>query len=139
MSSLKQFTIGQLAQEVDIPASTVRYYERIGLLVPEERSHGNYRLYSQASLRRLHFIRAAQSIGFTLDDIDLLLGAQDGKAPSCQKVQGLIEDRLSDIGTRLKNLRHVQRLLKSSLRKCRGAARPKCCHVIELLEAASLR
>jgi MerR family mercuric resistance operon transcriptional regulator len=139
MPGSRQFTIGQLAREVEIPASTVRYYERIGLLVPEDRSHGNYRLYSQASLRRLHFIRAAQSIGFTLDDIELLLGAQDGKTPSCQKVQGLIEDRLSDIGTRLKNLRQVQRLLRSSLQKCRGAAQPKCCHVIELLEATSLR
>ena len=48
-----QFTIGRLAKKVQIPASTVRYYERIGLLEPEDRSQGNYRLYGRASLRRL--------------------------------------------------------------------------------------
>ncbi len=78
MRSKRDFTIGALARAAEIAVTTVRYYERIGLLVPDDRSSGNYRLYSPASLRRLKFIRAAQSIGFTLDDVQALLGAQDG-------------------------------------------------------------
>ena len=49
----KQYTISQLAQAADIPTTTVRYYERVGLVEPEDRTVGNYRLYSEESLRKL--------------------------------------------------------------------------------------
>jgi len=133
----RQFTIGQLARETHIPATTLRYYERIGLLLPDGRSQGNYRQYCQESLRRLEFIRAAQSTGFTLDDIRALLGAQHGKPPSCRDVQGLIKDRLAEIDQRLSGLKHMQKLLRSSLAKCEKTTRARCCHVIEALEAES--
>jgi MerR family mercuric resistance operon transcriptional regulator len=137
MPADRQFTIGRLAEKVEIPASTVRYYERIGLLEPEDRSQGNYRLYGQASLRRLRFIRAAQSIGFTLDDIRLLMGAQNRRTPSCRDVQHLIAVRLTEIDKQMANLRQVQTVLKASAAKCRKTQRPRCCHVIESLEAIS--
>jgi DNA-binding transcriptional MerR regulator len=134
----RQITIGQLGQRAGIPSSTVRYYERIGLLVPEDRSQGNYRLYGQASLVRLRLIRAAQSIGFTLDDIQALLG-ESGREPSCHEVQQLLEKRLDDITQRLKDLQHVQRVLKTSLRKCRQTGRAGTCHVMEDLGASPSR
>ena len=71
----KQFTIGQLAYAAEIPTTTVRYYERVGLVEPEDRSAGNYRLFSEEALRKLKFIRAAQAIGFTLDDVRILSAA----------------------------------------------------------------
>jgi DNA-binding transcriptional MerR regulator len=137
MTAKRQLTIGQLARTMQIAASTIRYYERIGLLLPDERSGGNYRLYTETSLRRLRFIRAAQSVGFTLDDIQTLLGAQNGTEPSCREVQALIEQRLAEIETRLRELQDVRRLLRSSLRKCRANKRPQCCHAIESLKAAA--
>jgi MerR family mercuric resistance operon transcriptional regulator len=138
MPAGRPFTIGQLARKAQIPTTTVRYYERIGILVPDDRSQGNYRLYDPATLRRLQFIRAAQSIGFTLDDIQSLLGARSGKSPSCADVQRLIKQRLAEIETRLDSLRQVQRLLRSSLQKCQKTARARCCHIIEALEANCL-
>ena len=63
------YTISQLARAAETPTTTVRYYERIGLFEPADRSQNNYRLYSDESLRKLRFIRAAQAIGFTLDDV----------------------------------------------------------------------
>jgi len=137
MPAGRQLTIGQLAETVDIPASTVRYYERIGLLAPEDRSQGNYRLYGPASLRRLRFIRAAQSIGFTLDDIRSLMGAQNRHSPSCRDVQRLIAARLTEIDKQMTSLRQVQKVLKASVAKCRKTERSRCCHVIESLEAIS--
>jgi MerR family mercuric resistance operon transcriptional regulator len=134
-----RFTIGQLARQVQLPATTLRYYERIGLLTPDDRSQGNYRLYRKASLERLRFIRSAQSIGFTLDDIRALLGARAGTPPSCAGVQELIKQRLAEIDERLSSLRQVQRLLISSLRKCQRTARSRCCHVLESLERTSAR
>lgn len=62
----KRLTISELAKAAGIPTTTLRYYERIRLVEPEDRSCGNYRLYGDQSLKKLKFIRAAQAIGFTL-------------------------------------------------------------------------
>jgi MerR family mercuric resistance operon transcriptional regulator len=125
-------TIGQMARAANVPTSTVRYryYERIRLLKPEHRSNGNYRLYDDASLRRLRFIRAAQGIGFTLDDVRALVGAQ-GATPSCAEVQTLLGNRLGEIEAKLKDLRLVKRTLKRSLQQCRKTERRGGCQIIE--------
>ncbi len=136
MSADRQFTISQLAEKAGIPTTTVRYYERIGLVEPEDRSAGNYRLYSRASLNKLKFIKAAQTIGFTLEDTRALLADESGSPPKCGAVQGLIEDRLADIEQRLKDLRHVRSVLKSALEQCRQQKKSDCCHVVEGLRPA---
>jgi MerR family mercuric resistance operon transcriptional regulator len=132
-----RYTISQLAHAAEVPTTTVRYYERVGLVQPEDRSVGNYRLYSDESLQKLKFIRTAQAIGFTLDDVKALLFAPDSSAASCRQVQSLIEERLAEVAQRLKDLRHVQQVLKSSLAKCRETERVNCCHVIETLRETS--
>jgi MerR family mercuric resistance operon transcriptional regulator len=135
LSAGNQFTISQLAEKAGIPTTTVRYYERIGLVEPEDRSAGNYRLYSRASLDKLKFIKAAQAIGFTLEDTRALLADESGSPPQCGAVQGLIEDRLADVEERLKDLRHVRKVLKSALQQCRQQNPSDCCHVTEQLRA----
>ncbi len=135
MPAAGRLTIGQLARAARVPSSTVRYYERIGLLEPDDRSAGNYRLYGQDSLRRLTFIRSAQSIGFTLKDIESLVGSRRDGSLSCKQVQALIEERLADVQERLENLQHIRKVLESSLRKCRTTERRGSCRVIEALQA----
>src|SRR5262249_32060418 len=131
------YTIGQLAQAAPVPTSTLRYYERIGLLQPEGRSGGNYRVYSAAALKRLRFIRAAQATGFTLDDVTVLLNLRDGTTAPCAEVQTLLEERLTDTEQRLTDLRHVQRVLKSSLTLCRRSERSGRCRVSDEIAAAA--
>jgi MerR family mercuric resistance operon transcriptional regulator len=133
----QRYTIGQLARAAEVPTSTVRFYERAGLLAPIDRSEGNYRLYTDASLRRLRFIRAAQATGFTLEDVKTLLGSREGNPPSCDEVQALIQQRLAEIDKRLRELRHVQQVLKVSLQKCKRIAQRGCCHVLETLHRSS--
>ena len=128
---MSQLTISQLAEKAGIPTTTVRYYERIGLVEPEDRSASNYRLYSRASLDKLRFIKAAQAIGFTLEDTRALLTDESGSPPKCGPVQGLIEDRLADVEERLKDLRHVRKVLKSALEQCQQQKKSDCCHVVE--------
>ena len=130
-----QFTISQLAKAAEVPTSTIRYYELVGLVIPETRSHGNYRLYGDESLRKLKFIRAAQAVGFTLEDIKSLLVTDKGKLPTCGSVQGLIENRLADVEERLKDLRHVRKVLKSAMEQCQQQRKSDCCHVVAELEA----
>jgi DNA-binding transcriptional MerR regulator len=127
------YTIGQLAHAAGVPASTVRYYERIGLLSPEGRTAGNYRLYGAEALARLRFIRAAQGTGFTLEHITALLQLRDSTPSVCQDVQVLIEERLSDLEQRMADLCHVQRVLKAALTKCRETQWSGHCHILETL------
>ncbi len=132
-----RYTIGWLAREAGVPASTVRYYERSRLLRPDGRTDGNYRIYGPEALERLRFIRAAQAIGLTLDDITTLLDFRDGRTAPCREVQTLIEERLSELNERLKQLRQVQAILHSSLRMCRKTERRGRCEVIERLKVAA--
>ena len=130
-------TIGALSREAGIPASTLRYYEREGLLEPSERSEGNYRLYGPDGLERLRFIRAAQAVGFTIIDIKTLLKYRDGIIAPCKEVSHLIEERLSHIRLRMKEFRHIQRVLSSFLTQCHRAEQDADCHVMEKLDPAA--
>ena len=134
---IPHFTIGQLANAAGVPTSTVRYYERVGLVKPAARSEGNYRLYGEEALERLRFIRAAQTTGFALDDVPVMLGHRHASAASCREVQGLIEDRLLEIKLRMEDLRHVERVLRSALDACRKTEAPEHCELIDRLSQAS--
>lgn len=127
-------TIGELAKAGDVPTSTVRYYERAGLLRPSRRSGANYRLYTSEDLHRLRFVRAAQATGFTLDDIRQLL-----QPARCDKTQALIEARLGDLGERMRELRHVQKVLRGALELCREHEETGRCAVVETLSARARR
>lgn len=132
-----RFTIGQLARSAGVPTTTVRYYERRGLLRSPARSGtGSYRTYGEAELERLRFIRAAQTTGFALADIAMLLEFRDGDAEPCAEVQNLIAERLADVGKRLKDLQRVEQVLAASLERCRRPEREGRCEVIGTLSAA---
>jgi MerR family mercuric resistance operon transcriptional regulator len=127
-----KLTIGQLARAAGVPPSTIRYYERSGLLRQPPRSTSNYRLYRVEDVYRVRFIRAAQVTGFILDDVDELL-----RPSSCRNVQRRIESRLEDVSARMKELRHVQRVLKASLATCHEHEPTGRCGVIDALSASA--
>ena len=132
------YTIGRLAKTAKVPVSTVRYYEQRGLLRPEQRSASNYRVYGPASLKRLRFIRMAQQAGFTLEDIALLLRLRDGTTrDTCKQVATLVDHRLEHITEQLRELRRVQRVLKSTLEWCRNPRVKGRCRVLDDLAVRS--
>lgn len=132
-----KYSISELAREVDVPASTVRYYERRGLVEPVGRTAGNYRFYDDATVERLRFVRAAQSTGFTLEDVSVLLAFSDGKTSPCAEVQGLIERRLSDVEQRLRDLKRVRNVLGASLDICKQNDGQADCQVLDNLQASA--
>ena len=127
-----RLTIGKLAKTAGVPASTIRYYERTGLLRRPPRSASNYRLYGEEDLYRVRFIRAAQATGFTLNDVAELL-----RPSPCRKVQRRIEERLEEVSARMKELRHVQRVLTRALTTCQEHEPTGRCGVIESLSASA--
>jgi len=124
------FTIGELAKAAGVPTSTVRYYERRGLLTSETRTRSNYRLYNPASLERLRFVRSAQAAGFTLSDITLLLRFRDGDLSPCREVQGVITKRLTRVIEQIAELQDAETLLRRWLGICRRSERTGKCGVL---------
>ena len=134
-----RYTIGELARGVGVPASTLRFYERRGLVVPGARSRSNYRLYDDDALRRLAFIRAAQDAGFTLADIRALFDFKDGATPPCREVQDLLRLRLEALAGQIEHLQQVRATLHRCMRVCRSAERSGRCGVLEFLDRRARR
>lgn len=112
-------TIGGLAKATGIPQTTIRFYERKGLLRPASRSTGNYRLYGRTAAERLTFIGAAQAAGFALPEISAILSLEIGRFP-CGEVNRLVAARLATLREQMLKLRQLERVLQKVQRACSG-------------------
>jgi len=98
-------TVSQLAAAADEPPHAVRYYIRIGLLVPSALSSGGYKLFDRSVLNRMRFIRLAQGLGFTLDEIkSIIRHAATGTEP-CPEAKAILDQRLPQIVSELAQLK----------------------------------
>jgi MerR family mercuric resistance operon transcriptional regulator len=127
------YTIGQLARAAGIPTSTVRYYERRGILRPVSRTAHNYRKYDTRSLSRLQFIRAAQDTGFSLDDIESLLALRDGDA--CGDVRQIISDRLTAVREQIDQLQQIESVLNRAMDQCESCSPTAGCDTLDELRS----
>jgi len=131
----RRLTIGQLARTVDVPASTIRYYERLGLLHPVGRSRHRYRYYDESSVERLELIRAARRTGFTLADIAVILRLLRGKERDCGQFTELAEQRLAVVKQARADLTRLHDVLAGVLQTCREDQRCRSsCVALERLE-----
>jgi DNA-binding transcriptional MerR regulator len=89
-----EYTVKQVAQRVELPSRTVRYYDRIGLVVPRKRSEAGYRLYAPEDEGRLRFVRQAKGLGFSLEEIRQLIAAAERGA--CGELVPELERLLAD-------------------------------------------
>src|SRR5260221_4884653 len=96
--------VGELAERAGVGVQTLHYYERLGLLPKPERSSANYRLYAPEALRRVQFIKKAQAVGFTLEEIKQVLKFQKPGAIRCRAVTELGERRLRELDAQLELL-----------------------------------
>ncbi|MGC8560008.1 MAG: MerR family transcriptional regulator [Phycisphaerae bacterium] len=138
MSFSERFNIGQLAKTAGVPVTTVRYYERIGLLLPAGRTASNYRYYDRHSLERLRFIRLAHAGGFSINDIKSMLQVANGSKSSgqCRAVGSLIEQRLAAVRAQIGELKRLEKILADDLQLCRDG-KPGRCAVVEQLQTAA--
>ncbi|MGE3108373.1 MAG: MerR family transcriptional regulator [Phycisphaerales bacterium] len=134
MRADKPLTIARAARVVGLSASALRFYEREGFLSPSGRSRSGYRLYDQAALDRLRFLRAAQSIGLPLKDIRAVL-EMDART-SRPRMRELLEARLADVEGKLKELNTVRDALSRALARCRRSG--ECCNVLVSLRVGEM-
>lgn len=128
---MEQMTIGQLAAAAGVNVETVRYYQRRELLEVPERPSGGIGRYSATALSRLRFIKRAQSLGFTLDDVQALLSLDDGR--SCSAARKIGEHKLADVRQRLQALRILEVELANLVNRCSTSKRKVNCPLIEAL------
>ena len=105
---------------------TIRYYERIGLMPPPERTPKGYREYSEADVERLRFISRGRGLGFNLQEIRSLLRLAQDPDISCSEVDQLARKHLDDILVRLKDLQRMARELGRTIDHCGGGQRGEC-------------
>ncbi|SMF64087.1 DNA-binding transcriptional regulator, MerR family [Tistlia consotensis] len=127
-----RLTIGDLSRRTGCKVQTVRYYEQIGLLPEPERSEGNQRLYRQAHLDRLAFVRHGRELGFSLDAIRELLSLADRPSHSCEAADAIARSQLQQVENRIARLTSLKAELERMIEECRGG-RVADCRVIEVL------
>lgn len=122
----RTLTIGQLAAAAQTPAPTIRYYEKIGLLDSPSRTGSNYRLYGNADVARLSFVRRAREIGFTIDQVRSLLAFSDNRDGDCCAVTALTEQHLAEVEQKIRDLNLLKDHLSRLLISCRGGRFSDC-------------
>lgn len=124
--ALRALSIGDLASTLGISVDTIRYYEKIGLIDPPERSSGNHRVYAETHIAQLSFILAAREYEFPLKDIEILLGGFRGVAPRCCEVKALTDAHLARVRTKIAKLRALEASLSDLAAACRDDASTDC-------------
>ena len=127
--------IGELAKLTDAQVETIRYYEREGLLPAPARSDGNYRLYTQAHVERLTFIRNCRSLDMTLEEIRSLLNLRDSPQDQCVSVNALIDEHIQHVNDRIASLQALQTQLLDLRQRCSDGA-PDHCGILDRLEVS---
>ena len=134
---LAHFTIGRVAEAAGCKVQTIRYYEQIGLLPCPARSEGNQRLYDQAAIDRLTFIRHARELGFPLEAIRDLLSLADRPDQSCEAADAIARAQLREVEQRIERLQALKLELHRMIDQCAGG-RIADCRVIEALSDHAL-
>ena len=109
-------TIGGLAKAANVHVETIRYYQRRGLLLEPQRPPGGIRRYGSADIDRVMFVRSAQKLGFSLDEIMDLLQLEDGT--HCQEASALAERKLRDLREKIDRLGKIEKVLGELVDQC---------------------
>jgi len=134
-----ELKIGRVAREAGVNIQTVRYYERRGLVSPEGYRDSGYRLYTDEAVRKIRFIKNAQELGFTLDEIARLLKLRIGRRTQCGKVRTQAQSRLKIVQGKIEALRGMERVLNRLIHTCARRGTTDACPILESLEEGRRR
>ncbi|HEX4853585.1 Cu(I)-responsive transcriptional regulator [Arenimonas sp.] len=118
--------IGEASALAGVSAKMIRHYESIGLVPPASRTFANYRLYKDADVHRLRFIKRARTLGFPMKQIAQLLGLWSDPGRSSAEVKRLAQAHADELAGRIAEMQAMQRTLQTLAAHCHGDARPEC-------------
>ena len=113
MNKVGYLKIGELAKQTGIAVGTLRYYSDLGLLLPVHRGDNGYRYYSEDASSQVQFIKKAQAIGFTLEEIKQILDVRDRGEKPCSLVQTLLDNKIEQLEIQIKKMTLFKRELET--------------------------
>lgn len=128
-----ELTIGRLAGEAGVNVETIRYYQRRGLMAEPDKPTSGHRRYASDAIKRVRFIKRAQVLGFTLDEVGSLLELDEARA--CAETRELAAHKLQGIEEKLSDLKAMRKALTVLLRQCDAGATKGNCPIIHALAA----
>ena len=133
-NQLENLTIGAFAKAAGVNVETVRFYQRKRLLAEPYKPYGRIRRYGEADVARVRFVKSAQRLGFSLDEIIELLRLEDGT--QCEEASHLAEHKLKDVREKLGDLRRMESALAVLVSACQTRKGNVSCPLIASLQAA---
>lgn len=112
LSSQKLLKIGELADQAEVAVGTIRYYESLGLLEPAQWSESGYRYYTPDTIERVQFIKKAQSLQFSLAEIQQILGVRRQGDPACPLVRDLLNQKIAELEEHIDRMTVLKRDLE---------------------------
>ena len=140
LSDAKQqgyYNIGEAAAASGVSAKMIRHYESIGVIPPADRTFANYRIYSQRDVHTLQFVRRARALGFSMKQIQTLLGLWQQHRPS-KEVKRLALEHVRELEVKISEMEAMKRTLETLAEHCHGDARPEC-PILDDLAGVELR
>ena len=129
-------SVSELARRAGVELSTIRYYERRGLVKPASRRSSGYREYDADAIRRVRFVRHAQELGFSLDEVAELMALRMDVKGSCVDVRQRAERKVQDIGAKIISLNRMRSVLEKLIESCRSDAPSSECPILEAIDDA---
>ena len=126
-------SIGEVADRAGVGVQTIRYYERRGLVSEPPRSSGGFRQFPERTVRRIRFIKRAQGLGFTLEEIEELLNLRADESASCSDVRSRAVAKLHEIDEKIDELREMREALQELVDACSGEGPVSECPCLEAL------
>jgi len=133
LKSIELLTIGELAKSADVHIETVRFYQRRGLLIEPEKPPGGIRRYGAVDSARIQFIKTAQNLGFSLDEVMTLLTLEDGTQSNI--ASKIAEQKLIEVRQKLTNLKQLEKILTKLVAECEKSQGQIYCPLIESLQS----
>ena len=119
------YNIGQAAAASGVSAKMIRHYESIGVIPAADRTFSNYRIYTQNDVHTLQFVRRARDLGFSMKQIQALLGLWQQHRPS-RDVKRLAMEHVRELETKIREMEAMKRTLETLAEHCHGNERPEC-------------
>jgi Cu(I)-responsive transcriptional regulator len=120
------YNIGEASAATGVSAKMIRHYEAAGLIPKAGRTFAGYRLYAEADLHRLRFIRRSRNLGFSMKQIEALLALWGDRHRASSEVKRLALAHAAELGERIGEMQAMQRTLVELSQHCRGNQRPEC-------------
>ncbi|TDJ50494.1 MAG: MerR family transcriptional regulator [Nitrospina sp.] len=135
---MENMTRSELARKCGVHIETLRYYETKKLMDSPKRSESGYRLYTLADAVKIRFIKNAQKLGFTLNDISDLLQLRIYKEKSCDKAMVKAQEKLEDIENKIKTLNIIKMALKELIKQCEESTPTTGCPILSKFETKNI-